>query len=251
MPPAVDDFLARAVDGAGDVRAEQAQPGIGPRGGLLHHRQASHEGGEVADDDAGDGEVLDRAQALDSEERVRGHGHRAEQVGLHAGAGAAIGLFAAAARRGCVQGAAVQHERDAAQQFDRQLPVALEHRLERLAPEGQHVGVRHRRGRHAVAGRVKQRAFPEGVARPEHEDALGPVAGVAGGFDAARDDEVQGLARIALAEERRPGGHDRPRARIARSAEGEAPKRVLSGAGNPTSAWAIRPIITRPAHPLV
>ena len=61
-----DDQIAGRDDGGGDLRFQRAQFAVGDGGGLLHHGERLHEFGIVAQQDAGDGEVLHRPGRVDA-----------------------------------------------------------------------------------------------------------------------------------------------------------------------------------------
>ncbi len=87
MQLAGEDFVARLGDGVGDLAVQHAEFGVGQRGGLLHARQRADEMLVVADVNAGERKVLDRADGLHAVVGVVRHVAFAERIVLAADVG--------------------------------------------------------------------------------------------------------------------------------------------------------------------
>ena len=205
VPVAVDDLLAGAIDGPGNGGFQQAQPGVGPGGALLHHGQGADHGGKVAGGRPCDGEVVDGPQGLDAEEGVLGHVQGTDQVGFSPGPAAGIGLLTARAGGGRVEDALVQHVGDLAEHRDGGGPILGQAAQHRLPVEVQQDGGAEGHGRGRVGAGGQEGLLARHIAGAQDHHGFGPVPIVPGDLHAALGDDRGAQPSLPLPEEGGPG----------------------------------------------
>jgi len=92
-------------------------------------------------------------------------------------------------------------ERNAGEHLDGRQTILGQLGAQILASQLDHRGRREGLGGGAVVAGLEQGALPRGVPRPQGDDGLGTVAGIATHLHAAMLDEVAGAAGLALTEE--------------------------------------------------
>ena len=165
-------LLRRAHDDVGNRAIEQPELGVGQRRRFLHRGQRLDEHGKFAQRDAGDREVLERAQRLHAVQRVLGHVAVAEQV-----------VLASRARAGEAERTTVTHERrvgrgeplrdracGARDERGVQRRILLQHLAHLIGRDHERLGSLHGARARSVRRFVEQHSFAERLTRAERDE---------------------------------------------------------------------------------
>ncbi len=199
------DLARHAGDHVGHVVRQQPQLPVGDRGGFLDGSQRLDEHGELAQRDAGDGEVLERPQRLDSIQRFERDVPRAQQVVLRAGPVAAEAERPPAAHEGGV--GAAETVGDGARRTGHQCSIELRRFAGDLLEPG--LGEQHGLPGHddprggAMGAVVEEQALAHGFTGAKGDQPGGATIGGLFDGDRALDQDGEALARLALAEDQR------------------------------------------------
>ena len=202
--PAVLHLARGANDGISDRGFEQAEVAIGEGRRLLHLGERDDERGKLPQRDAGDGEVLERAQRLDAVERCRGHVAVAQQVVLRPrGAAEEPGGASVPDERGAGH---VEPLGDGPRRLREERGVQLRHVLqqrgERLLAEQHHLGLLECQAGGAVVRVVEQDPLADHLADAQRGEARDDAALRLVDGDGAREDDSEERTSVTLGEQR-------------------------------------------------